>query len=45
MTGAWEDFYMIPRRPKTLAERMPRYATHDPRCVRRVSVSSTVLTT
>lgn len=34
--GVWhdgrflEDFYMIPRRPKTLAERLPRYATHDP---------------
>lgn len=33
--GVWhdgrfrEDFYMIPRRPKTLAERLPRYATHD----------------
>jgi len=25
-----EDFYMIPRRPRTLAERQPRYATHDP---------------
>lgn len=34
--GVWhngrllEDFYMIPRRPKTLAERLPRYATHEP---------------
>jgi predicted GNAT family N-acyltransferase len=34
--GVWhdgrlvEDFYMIPRRPKTLSERMPSYATHDP---------------
>lgn len=34
--GVWhegrflEDFYMIPRRPETLAERLPRYATHDP---------------
>lgn len=33
--GVWhdgrflDDFYMIPRRPKTLAERLPRYATHD----------------
>ena len=33
--GVWhegrllEDFYMIPRRPETLAERLPRYATHD----------------
>jgi predicted GNAT family N-acyltransferase len=34
--GVWHEgrfldgFYMIPRRPKTLAERLPRYATHDP---------------
>jgi hypothetical protein len=34
--GVWhdgrlvEDFYMIPRRPKTLSARMPSYATHDP---------------
>ena len=34
--GVWhhgrllQDFYMIPRRPKTLAERLPRYATHEP---------------
>tara|TARA_R110002020_G_scaffold474702_1_gene706791 strand:- start:691 stop:1911 length:1221 start_codon:yes stop_codon:yes gene_type:complete len=34
--GVWhegrflEDFYMIPRRPKTLRERLPSYATHDP---------------
>lgn len=34
--GVWhdgrflEDFYMIPRRPETLAGRLPRYATHDP---------------
>lgn len=33
--GVWhegrflEDFYMIPRRPRTLADRLPRYATHD----------------
>jgi predicted GNAT family N-acyltransferase len=33
--GVWhegrflKDFYMIPRRPETLAERLPRYATHD----------------
>lgn len=33
--GVWhggrllDDFYMIPRRPRTLAERLPRYATHD----------------
>jgi hypothetical protein len=34
--GVWhdgrlvEDFYMIPRRPKTLSARMPSYANHDP---------------
>ena len=34
--GVWhdgeflEDFYMIPRRPRTLAARLPSYATHDP---------------
>jgi predicted GNAT family N-acyltransferase len=34
--GVWHEgrfldgFYMIPRRRKTLAERLPRYATHDP---------------
>lgn len=34
--GVWhegklrEDFYMIPRRPDTLASRQPSYATHDP---------------
>lgn len=34
--GVWHEgklldrFYMIPRRPETLAERLPRYATHDP---------------
>ncbi|MBC7279992.1 GNAT family N-acetyltransferase [Hoeflea sp.] len=34
--GVWhedrflEDFYMIPRRPETLAARLPRYATHHP---------------
>ena len=34
--GVWhkgrliEGFYMIPRAPKTLAERTPSYATHDP---------------
>ncbi|MCY0146485.1 GNAT family N-acetyltransferase [Hoeflea sp. G2-23] len=34
--GVWHEgrfldgFYMIPRRPETLAQRLPRYATHDP---------------
>ena len=34
--GVWhegqlrEDFYMIPRRPETLASRQPSYATYDP---------------
>ncbi|WP_299864496.1 GNAT family N-acetyltransferase [uncultured Hoeflea sp.] len=34
--GVWHEgqlldrFYMIPRRPETLAARLPRYATHDP---------------
>ncbi|OCW56767.1 GNAT family N-acetyltransferase [Hoeflea olei] len=34
--GVWhegrllEDFYMIPRRPKTLGARLPAYATYDP---------------